>query len=246
MQQVGDDFSRKVSPTNPGAFEFVGNFYTDPAQPRVPWANEPGCGSCHTGDAMDNLHADADTLGDPEDGIRLMQAFRIGDPKATPIVPSNKRFAEDTVQATGNPTLYRVSKGHEGVFCEACHGATHGIWPNKNPVANDNVAAEQLQGHAGVVIECDTCHTGDLGNTLEGPHGMHPVGAAGDKFADGGHEKIAENDPDSCRTCHGQNGEGTVLSTMHQDRMLKTDDNGLQLFPKGHQVTCTDCHGNKL
>ena len=31
----------------------------------------------------------------------------------------------------GNPMLYRVSTGHEGVFCEACHGSTHGIWPNK-------------------------------------------------------------------------------------------------------------------
>jgi hypothetical protein len=195
---------------------------------------------------MDNLHADADTLGDPEDGIRLMQAFRIGDPKATPIVPRNKRFAENTIAATGNPALYRVSKGHEGVFCEACHGATHGIWPNKNVLANDNVASEQLQGHSGVVIECNTCHTGDLGNTLDGPHGMHPVGAAGDRFADGGHERLAESNPNACRACHGQNGEGTVLSTMHQDRLLNTDDNGLQLFAKGHQVTCHDCHKNEL
>lgn len=96
------------------------------------------------------------------------------------------------------------------------------------------------------MIECSTCHTGDLGITLEGPHGMHPVGSAGDKFADGGHEKLAENNPNACRACHGQNGEGTVLSTMHKDRLLNTDDNGVQLFSKGHQVTCHDCHSNKL
>ena len=47
MLQVGADFSQNVSPSNPGAFVLnQGNFY-DPAssQPRVPWANEPSCGS---------------------------------------------------------------------------------------------------------------------------------------------------------------------------------------------------------
>ena len=55
MTQVGDDFSKNVSPSTPNAFILADNFYTDPLTPRVPWANEPGCGSCHTGDASDNL-----------------------------------------------------------------------------------------------------------------------------------------------------------------------------------------------
>ncbi|MCU7800930.1 MAG: hypothetical protein KZQ70_12505, partial [gamma proteobacterium symbiont of Lucinoma myriamae] len=57
MTQVGDDFSRNVSSEidHVGAFELGGDFYTNPDQPRVPWANEPGCGSCHTGDALDNM-----------------------------------------------------------------------------------------------------------------------------------------------------------------------------------------------
>ncbi|MEA2080665.1 MAG: hypothetical protein U9P00_12550 [Pseudomonadota bacterium] len=262
MAQVGDDFTRNVSPDNPGDFDFVGNFYTDPDQPRVPWANEPGCGSCHTGDAMDNMHGDPNTIGDPDDNIRLMQAYLTNDTKATPIVPDNRRFAENTVPATfdgmpnpgaGNPMLYRVSKGHEGVFCEACHGATHGIWPNGNPDANDNVAAMQLQGHTGTISECSSCHTGDLGANLDGPHGMHPIGNAGVKFAEGDHEELAKNNPDACRACHGQNGEGTVLSAMHTDRVLKCDnstafcpDGNNQLFPDDHQVGCTECHDNEL
>ena len=253
MAQVGDDFSRLVSATNVGAFELGSDFYTNPATPRVPWANEPGCGSCHTGDAMDNLHGTPGTVSSPVDGIRLMQAWMKGDPKATPIVPTNKRFAETVVASTGNPQLYRISTGHEGVLCESCHGATHAIFPNGNPSANDNVASTQLQGHTGVISECDTCHTGDLGITLDGPHGMHPVGSAGNDFADGGHEDIAENNPNACRACHGQNGQGTVLSEMHVDRVLKCDKstnfcpNGKSvLFPEGHQVTCSDCHENKL
>lgn len=268
MAQVGNDFSKFVSPQNPGDFRLASDFYTNANTLRVPWANEPSCGSCHTGDAMNNMHGDPGTIGDPEDGIRLMQAYLTTDPKATPIVPNNKRFAENIVPANfngkpnpgaGNPMLYRVSKGHEGIFCEACHGSTHGIWPNKNPNANDNITAKQLQGHTGVIAECDVCHTGDLGITLEGPHGMHPTGVSGLHFADGGHEDLAENNKNACRACHGKNGQGTVLSKVATDRSFVIDEckNG-SLCPggetknfrvnlaKGTQVSCTLCHENEL
>ena len=276
MQQVGDDFTRTVSKDEPGNFDFVGNFYTDPDQPRVPWANEPGCGSCHTGDAMDNMHGDPNTIGDPVDGIRLMQAYLTNDPKATPIVPTNKRFAENTTTASdpagaGNPMLYRVSKGHEGVFCEACHGSTHGIWPNGNPNANDNVAAMQLQGHSGTVTECGTCHrNADLGLTQDGPHGMHQVskmsnnGTAIDTGVaittwNSDHEDL--NNFSSCRACHGINGEGTALSRAAADRTLecKEDDapgcrkiniNGEEerrvFVSRGTEISCDLCHENKI
>ncbi len=270
MEQVGNDFTRGVSPATPGEFELGGGFYKTPEltadvvgknQPRVPWANEPGCGSCHTGDAMDSLSGTVGTVVNNVDadanvdGIRLFQAFRSDDAKATPIVPSNKRFAENVIEANnpavsdpddpriGNPMLYRVSTGHEGIFCEACHGATHGIWPNKNPDANDNVAALQLQGHTGTVSECSTCHTGDLGNTLEGPHGMHPVGDT--SFSDGGHESLAEKNPDACRACHGVNGEGTVLARAATDRILSNEGESITLA-RGEPVTCTHCHENEL
>ncbi|MDJ0807916.1 MAG: cytochrome C [Gammaproteobacteria bacterium] len=261
MEQVGDDFTRGVDPDNPGAFELGGDFYTNADQPRVPWANEPGCGSCHTGDAMDNLAGTRGTVVNNydtdanRDDIRLFQAYRSDDPKATPIVPSNKRFAENVITADnpavtgpddpriGNPMLYRVSTGHEGIFCEACHGSTHGIWPNKNPLANDNVTANQLQGHTGTIIECNTCHEGDLGNTLEGPHGMHPVGDT--SFSNGGHEELAENNADDCRACHGVNGEGTVLSRAATDRVLSNEGDTVTIA-KGEPVTCTHCHDNEL
>ena len=256
MAQVGDDFTRKVSPSNPGDFILAADFYTNPETPRVPWANEPGCGSCHTGDATNNMYGQPGTVGDPNDGVRLMQAYLSTDPKATPIVPVNKRFAENVIHtgaAEGNPMLYRVSKGHGDVFCEACHGATHGIWPNKNPDANDNIAAVQLQGHRGTITECSTCHTGDLGRTLKGPHGMHPIGDAGQDFAKGGHADLVEKNSGACRACHGQNGQGTVLSAMATDRVLPCDDttsfcaNGKSaLFQADYQVGCTECHKNEL
>jgi hypothetical protein len=261
MEQVGNDFSAGVSPQNPGAFVLGGDFYdpNDP-QPRVPWANEPGCGSCHTGDVRDNLAGTAGTIANTRDidgnvdNLRLRQAYVSGDAKATPIVPTNKRFAEPAVPASfngfanpgaGNPQLYRVSTGHGGVMCEGCHGATHAEFPNGNPDANDNVMANQLQGHTGPIVECDTCHTninalGTDGSTasLQGPHGMHVVGNT--QFADGEHRRNINRN--ACRDCHGQNGEGSVLSRTAADRNLPD----VGFVPKGTPITCTMCHGNEL
>ena len=291
MEAVGADFSAGVSPKNPGKFKLgLGNFYEyTSAQPRVPWANEPGCGSCHTGDATSNVLTNDNDGIDPDevivnladlngnvDGIRLRQAFRNDDAKATPIVPVNTRFAENPIPesfngfdnpgfgevAAGvapelalNPKLYRVSTGHEGVMCEGCHGATHAEWPNGNPNANDNVTAKQLQGHTGTIVECSTCHGAgwepSRSEALDGPHGMHVVGQT--DFADGGHEDIAEDNPNACRACHGSNGQGTVLARMSVDRVLDCDDGGAfcgnansKLFPKGKMVRCDDCHSNEL
>ena len=154
-----------------------------------------------------------------------------------------------------NQALYRLSggddgsdKGHGGISCENCHGSTHAIWPNGNPWSNDNKTAEDLQGHAGPIIECSTCHEGDLGITLDGPHGMHPVGAT--RFAED-HEELAERNADACRACHGMNGEGTVLSRTAVERVLRSDDeqpdgSKLVTLAKGEPVSCTLCHENEL
>ena len=262
MQQVGADFSQDVDPDHVGNFVLTGNFYDpeDP-QPRVPWANEPGCGSCHTGDVTNNQAGDAGTVVNTRDvdgnvdGIRLRQAFITGDAKATPIVPGNNRFAENIVPASfngepnpgaGNPQLYRVSTGHGGVMCEGCHGATHAEWPNANPMSNDNTTANQLQGHTGTIVECTTCHTGDLGNTLDGPHGMHPVGD-NTEFADGGHEDLAEDNLQACQACHGPGDRessqavGTVLSVAKADRDFRDLEDG-GFVSKGTPIGCRTCH----
>ncbi|MEA3276197.1 MAG: putative Ig domain-containing protein [Pseudomonadota bacterium] len=273
MEQVGADFTADVSPTNPGpaSFDlFSGNFYEPgSAQPRVPWANEPGCGSCHTGDAKDNLAgaqnviANAADINGNTDDIRLRQAWYTDDTKATPIVPTNTRFAENPIPTSfngftnpgagsissgaDNPKLYRVSTGHGGVFCEGCHGATHAEWPNGNPMANDNVTADQLQGHTGTIIECSTCHADGLANYtgLEGPHGMHVVGDT--NFSDGGHENVADNNA-ACFECHGgtdrNNSQGTVLSRAATDRTL-SNEGGIVTVAKGDPVGCVLCHGQE-
>ena len=244
MGQVGNDFTAQLKQT--GSF--------DPTR-RVPWASEPGCQSCHTGDAVSNLASDPSTIA-ASDGIRLLQAYRTGDASATPIKAGNRRFAEtQETDSTGNAKdhLYRLSKGHGGVMCEGCHGSTHAIWPNPRDAANDNLTAKDLQGHSGVVAECSVCH-GDatLGNNLNGPHGMHPVGSSN---WNRGHENLAETNRTQCKSCHGQNGEGTVLSRTSAQRQWTCASSsgslcgreGQQItVAKGTEVSCTQCHGNKI
>lgn len=289
MLQVGDDFTGNLSASAPLLPDGTNADLTK----RVPWANEPGCGSCHTGDVRNNL-ADpddsrvaintVDSYGNP-DGLRLIRAY-LDIPGATttpssdtadttPIVPSNKRFAEPSVPESfngflnpgaGNPKLYRVSTGHGGVFCEGCHGATHAEWDSDgSPILNDNITANQLQGHSGTVTECSTCHTNgafsiddfkgsfDADGLMKGPHGMHPVD---DPIWTEKHKEVfndAETPTGTCQACHGNNLEGTVLARTAAARVLRCKETsvpgcnetsqGKQIsVERGTQVSCALCH----
>ncbi len=200
---------------------------------RRPFTDLPRCQSCHTGDALDHRSGPDVLLF--ADGLRLRQAFPVGDQAASPILATNRRFAE-------NPDLpYRDSRGHGGLLCSSCHGAAHAIWPLPDPDANDNVAAVDLQGHAGTVSTCGACHeAGSLPLTTGGPHGMHNVGDA--RWTDHEHELFFERNPDSCRACHGVNLTGSPLSRTAADRVLKAEDQTIRL-PRGTAVGCNLCHG---
>jgi hypothetical protein len=52
--------------------------------------------------------------------------------------------------------MYRSSKGHGGVYCEACHDSTHAIAPSTQPA--DAIKFINLQGHTGVLDTCTVCH----------------------------------------------------------------------------------------
>lgn len=254
MAQVGDDFSR-AKPG--GAFVLRSDYYTNAATPRVPWANEPSCGSCHTGDAVSNLTRKAGVVAAP-DALRLLQTYLTTDAHAKPIQPTNLRFAEPRVAAgpaKGNPQLYRLSVDkHGGVFCEGCHGSTHAEWPTTDPLGNDNVTATQLQGHTGTVMECSTCHAGTLQASLGGPHGMHPVGNDGNSAAwVSRHGDFTEgNGKTECAACHGTKGEGTPLARTALARPgLKCEKGSLCAgrettitLPAGKNVDCGLCHAN--
>lgn len=192
---------------------------------RTPWLSQPKCQSCHTGDAVQN-----------NGEIRFRMAYDASDPSATPRMAVNHRFAES------DTALYRFSAGHGGVACENCHGSTHAEWPSSQP--NDNVAAMQLQGHAGTIIECSTCHGSSVPSTVNGgPHGMHPVASAWwiDK-----HHDYAEHNLGDCKACHGLNLEGTVLSRAAANRQFSVEERGAVQFAQGEVIGCSKCHENPL
>ena len=70
---------------------------------------------------------------------------------------------------------------------------------------------------------------------------MHPVGAT--RFVNGGHEDLAEDNPNACRGCHGTQGQGTVLS---EAKATRTGLSEIGTIAKGTLVGCGHCHGNPL
>jgi hypothetical protein len=239
MRQVGNDFSASF-PTTPFP---AGADLTK----RIPWASEPGCQSCHTGDVRTTIAKTDPNVIPAKDGIRLLQAYRTNNTSATPISAPASRFAENRVN--GKRVLYRLSKdSHAGIFCEGCHGSTHAeapVAPSSGAIiANDNMPAIQLQGHTGKVTECVVCHTaGTLPVNLGGPHGLHPVN---DQRWVNRHEEFLEANPlSTCRACHGSTGQGTVLAKVAAKRTLRAEESTVTLS-KGTLVHCGLCHENPL
>jgi hypothetical protein len=188
---------------------------------RIGWLDEPNCQACHVGGA-DNAYG----------VIRFSDALTSGVLRAT----ADQRFATNPNTPLPQRSLYRFSRGHGGLQCSACHGSTHAEFPTAH--ASDNVAARQIQGHAGVIGECTACHAAMPVTVTSGPHGMHPLGQ--DWLE--GHKAAAEANAIRCRACHGLNDRGTVLSRMLSDRTLDTDLIGIRTFWRGQQVGCYTCH----
>jgi hypothetical protein len=195
----------------------------DVADPqRTGWLDEPRCQSCHTGTALRNSGA-----------IRYTSVF---EPDGTTRQAADETFATTPDVPAPGLSLYRFSRGHGGLACSACHGATHAEYPSSH--RNDNLQSLALQGHVGMLVECTACHA-TMPDTVDGgPHGLHPVGAAwveahGDAAEEGGAQR--------CRACHGLDFRGTVLSRAQGDRVIETDF-GRKHFWRGFQIGCYTCH----
>ena len=109
---------------------------------RIPWVNEPKCGSCHS---------------------------------------------STTGLETGS-VLFRNSKGHGDLYCSACHGSPHAMYPSTE--AKDNYQPNQYQGSKIKSIgSCGVCHKDSRGE------------GAGSDFTKkhGGTNPKHEN---TCHVCH--------------------------------------------
>jgi hypothetical protein len=184
---------------------------------RQGWLNEPGCQGCHTGTATANSGQ-----------IAYTSVFTSG---VTPRVAADQTFATNADTPATGLSLYRFSKGHGGLQCEGCHGSTHAEFPT--PVVNDNVQSTTLQGHAGALAECASCH-GSVPNTVTGgPHGLHPIGSSWVNS----HQNVAGGTQATCQPCHGTDYRGTILSKVQADRTLAGKS-----FPRGTVIGCYSCH----
>ncbi|MBI1394488.1 MAG: hypothetical protein GC151_00800 [Betaproteobacteria bacterium] len=184
----------------------------DPA--RVGWLEEPNCQACH------------------HDGVRDLSAL---DGTGALKHPSDTRFATNANTPALGFSLFRFSKGHGNLQCEACHGATHAIYPSSHE--NDNLQSIALQGHAGTVAECTTCHANVPNTQTGGPHGMHSTTS----WWVGAHGDAAERSAQACASCHGPDYRGSPLSRVSADRSFRAEG-GTRTFAAGHEVGCYDCH----
>lgn len=186
---------------------------------REGWLDEPGCQSCHDKDTSGNF-------------VRYTSAFdNAGLLRAT----LDTRFAGNADTPAPGTSLYRFSKGHGNLQCEACHGSTHAEYPSSH--ANDNVQSLELQGHIGTIVECTVCHASVPNTATGGPHGMHTVGQAWV----GAHGDVAEHGASACTTCHGSDYRGGFLSKTSMARSFSVEGRG-KAYASGQQVGCYDCH----
>lgn len=187
---------------------------------RVGWLQQPSCQNCHTGTAVQNAGL-----------IRYTSAYT----QAGVLRPAvNPIFATNPNQPAAGFDLYRFSTGHGGLYCEACHGATHAEYPSSH--RNDNLQSVQVQGHAGVVSECTVCHNTPA-QGLGGPHGLHPLGATWVSE----HHDFAEGNGAACQACHGANYRGGVLSASQSD-WTSSSRYGTKRFWRGFRIGCYTCH----
>jgi len=204
-----------------------GNMSAVGSASRVGWFMEPNCQSCHTGTATSN-----------NGQIRYPSCFETN---GAVRVAVNQTFATQPNIPANGISLYRFSAGHGGLQCSACHGSTHAEFPATH--RNDNLRNEKIQGHAGVMVECTSCHTSMSVNSTTargGPHGMHPVGSS---WVSGHHDYIGGLA--NCQVCHGMDYRGTPLSRMEATRTINVSMDGTAVsFPtfKGAEVGCYNCH----
>jgi hypothetical protein len=182
---------------------------------RTGWLQEPACQSCH------------------HDGKRETSAL---DMAGNPTIWTDITFASNSATPAPGFNLYRFSKGHGGLQCEACHGATHAEYPSAH--VNDNILSMDTQGHTGTISECSSCHK-TVPTTLNGgPHGMHTTGQA---WVSAHQNQVKSAGSAACTYCHGTNYRGTVLSQVKMNKSLSAKNKTVN-YTAGQAVTCYDCH----
>ena len=160
------------------------------ASARQGWFEEPACQNCHTGTAAVNRGQ-----------IRYTSAF---DDTGALRTPADTTFATNADTPAAGLSLYRFSKGHGGLQCEACHGSTHAEFPSTSggphglhPLGQSWVSAHQRAARGGTT-ECQTCHGIDYRGTVLSAARTDRTLNAGDF----GTKRFAARTQIGCYSCH--------------------------------------------
>ena len=192
-------------------------------QSREGWQDEPKCQSCH------------------QNTKRYKSVFIDNNTTLRDVL--DKRFATENIHNfltdTDIKELYKDSKGHGGLSCAVCHGSQHSISPSNK--TEDNIQNIDLQGYKGTLNKCSVCHEDKVKPTsFHGPHGLHVTGQV---WVDKHGTIVNRFGNNSCKSCHGEDLQGSDLSKTFEHRTLKLKylDKNIT-FQAGHKVSCKDCH----
>ena len=183
---------------------------------RTGWLSQPTCQACH------------------HDGAREIEGV---DASGLPKTWTDTRFASNPNTPAAGYSLYRFSKGHGNLQCEACHGATHAEYPSSH--SQDNALAIDLQGFAGTISDCKNCHASVPNTTSGGPHGMHTIGPS---WVRDHHDAVTSSNVKGCLYCHGSNSTGSPLAAVKVAKTFSIDDGRTKTFAASERVTCWSCH----
>jgi len=191
---------------------------------REGWSDEPNCQACH------------------QEGLRYTTAVT-DIAKGTLRDALDQRFATEKSNTEDIHKLFKLSNGHGGVSCAACHGAQHAIYPSALP--EENKQNIDLQGYKGTLRECSVCHNDEGAVTVaNGPHGMHMTGQ---RWVDMHGTIVLRDSTEDCRACHGADLEGSKLSKVPIKREFKIGVLEKSVtFESGEEVSCNKCHNETI
>lgn len=167
-----------------------------------PESNRAWCSDCHGDNKRHPGHPMA-AVGDPElrhveDGLYAGTGSQpwLSEPKCG---GCHKDHTENPDALTKGVGLFRFSRGHGGVYCEACHGSTHAILPTGTE--NDNLQSKLLQGEIGTIYQCSVCHREELKPTNADRHIHHGEGKV---MPFGTYSDVHVEKGITCDNCHNR------------------------------------------
>ncbi len=124
--------------------------------------NAAGCYNCHPGPVTKCMRDVMTVKGEVKDCITCHGTMAV---VATNPNPWLNEPRCDNPQCHGtkrpdirlNQPLYRNSRGHQNIYCAACHDSPHALAPSREP--NDGLKFIALQGTSGFISKCTVCHT---------------------------------------------------------------------------------------